>query len=68
MSQNERVLKYMQDFGSITPMDALNDLGIYRLASRIHELSQSGIAINKRMESAQNRYGEQVRFARYFLD
>ena len=67
MTQNERVLKYMTDFGSITPMDALNDLGIYRLSARIYDLARSGIAINSIMETGKNRYGETVRFSRYSL-
>jgi hypothetical protein len=35
MTQCERVLQYMQDFGSINPMQALGDLGCYRLGARI---------------------------------
>lgn len=28
MKQSERILQYMQDFGSITPLEALDDLGV----------------------------------------
>lgn len=30
-TQKERIIKYLQDFGSITPLQALADLGIMRL-------------------------------------
>ena len=66
-TQTERVLKYMQDFGSITTKEAVNDLGCYRLASRIHDLKEMGHTIRKEMESGKNRYGEATRFARYSL-
>lgn len=65
--QTERVLQYMQDFGSITQRDAINDLGVYRLASRISELKRDGYAISRKMETVQNRYGESSTIARYFL-
>ena len=35
VTQKEMVLQYMQDFGSITPVQAFQDLGIMRLGARI---------------------------------
>lgn len=67
MKQTEKVLKYMQDFGSINPLQALNDLGIMRLASRIHDLKDMGYPIHKEMKTAKNRYGEPVHYAEYSL-
>ena len=43
MTQHERILDYMDRFGSITPMDAIFDLGITKLATRIGELRQLGV-------------------------
>ena len=34
MTQCERVLKYMEDFGSINPMQAMKDLGVMRPGDR----------------------------------
>ena len=65
MTQKERIVKYMDDFGSISTMEAFTQLGITRLASRIHELTRSGIAIKKEMVSSKNRYGEDVHYMRY---
>ena len=65
MTQQERILKYMDDFGSITPMEAFMDLGITKLSSRISEMIRHGIQIEKSMEFTSNRYGQPVRFMRY---
>jgi hypothetical protein len=65
--QCERILKYMQDFGSITQFEALKDLGVMRLASRISEMKLSGYAIEKKMEKGLNRYKEPYSYARYRL-
>ena len=63
----DMVLEYMERFGSITQLEALQDLGCMRLASRISDLRQQGIAIGRRMKTSKNRYGEDVHFAEYFL-
>ena len=64
-TQCERIVQYMNDFGCITQLDALSDLGVMRLASRISNLRKSGVPIKKEMVSAKNRYGETVHFDRY---
>lgn len=68
MTQCERILKYMQDFGSINPMQAMKDLGVMRLAARVSDLKKEGHHISRRMVSAKNRYGEAVSFAEYRLE
>ena len=68
MTQCERVLQYMQDFGSINPMQALGDLGCYRLGARIWDLRHDGHRIARRMVAAKNRYGERVSYAEYRLE
>lgn len=67
-TQCEKVLEYMERFGSITQLEALADLGCMRLASRISDLRQRGIAIGRRMKTGKNRYGESVSFAEYYLE
>jgi hypothetical protein len=56
-TQCQKVLAYMRAFGSITQMDALQDLGCMRLASRISDLRYQGYPIGRRMKTAKNRYG-----------
>lgn len=64
-TQCERILKYMEDFGSVNPQQAVADLGVYRLAARISDLRRRGHKIASRNVKAKNRYGEPVRFAEY---
>ena len=42
MTQEYEVLKHMKDHGSITPLEALNHYGCFRLAARIHRLREQG--------------------------
>lgn len=65
MTQHERILKYIEDFGSISPMEAFTDLGITKLATRISEMTREGHEFTKLMEVSQNRYGDTVHYMRY---
>ena len=66
MSQHDLILQYMDDFGSISPMEAFNDLGVTKLSTRISEMSRGGKVFKKKMESSKNRYGKPVRNMRYW--
>lgn len=66
-TQCDRVLHYMDRFGSITQLEALADLGCMRLASRISDLRKRGYPIGRRMKTGKNRYGESVSFAEYYF-
>lgn len=68
MTQCERIRKYLEDFGSITQLQALSDLGIMRLASRISEMRQAGEPIEDRVIEVKNRYGETCRVKQYYLE
>lgn len=65
MTQKDRIRQYMQDFGSISPMEAFNEFGITKLATRISEMIQNGEKIQKTLETSLNRYGEKVTYMRY---
>ena len=67
MTQHQKILQYMHDFGSITPMSAFMDLGITKLSTRIGEIERGGQAVCRTMETSKNRYGETVRYMRYRL-
>lgn len=64
-TQKERIRQYMEDFGSITPLEALRDLGIMRLGARIWEMVRAGEPIITEWETSKNRYGQSTRYARY---
>lgn len=42
MNQKEQVLNHLRIHGEITPLEALNYYGVFRLASRINELRNDG--------------------------
>ena len=65
--QHNRIIAYMRDFGSISPLEAFNDLGITKLATRVSELIRKGVPIEKIPDHATNRYGEATHFMRYKL-
>lgn len=67
MNQGEKIIQYCHDFGSISPMEAFNDLGITKLATRVSELSRAGIEFEKKFVKTKNRYGEPVYYMRYSL-
>ena len=67
LTQNQRVIDYMREKGSITQLEALNKLGVMRLASRISDLRRGGYKITGSMETVKNRYGEKCTVKRYSL-
>ena len=67
LTQCDRILKYIEEQGSITQIDALREFGCMRLASRISDLKRQGIPVKRTMESAKNRYGEPINYARYYV-
>jgi hypothetical protein len=42
MSQNDMVLGWLRKGKTLTPMQALEQLGCFRLAARVHDLRMSG--------------------------
>lgn len=68
MTHKERVLKYIQEFGSITSLDAFKDLGNTRLSASIWLLiHKDGYDIGSITETSKNRYGEDTHYSRYYL-
>lgn len=65
-TQEEQILDYIVEFGSITPLEALRDLGVMRLASRISTLRKT-YPIRVEMVGDTNRRGDRVHYARYSL-
>ena len=66
-TQNERIIDYIQKFGSITQLQALQDLGVMRLASRMSDLKRLGYPIDSEMQTVKNRFGEDCHIKAYFL-
>ena len=62
MSQNTAILAHLKHLGAITPTQALNHYGCFRLAARIQELREKGHDIETVMTERNGK-----RFATYTL-
>lgn len=67
-TQAERVLNYIREFGSITQLEALRDIGVMRLASRVSELKKAGHKIVGKTISVTNRWEETCHVKQYSLE
>ena len=67
-TQEQKVINYIREFGSITTKDAFNDLGITRLSAKIFNLKKMGYEIKDNFEQGKNRYGEPTSYKRYYLE
>ena len=68
MTQKDRVLRHLRDYGTITSLEALSDYGIMRLGARIFELKDDGHEIRTIFIGGKNRYGEPTHYAKYVLN
>lgn len=62
-SQRIRILRYLLNGNSLTPLEALNLFGCFRLASRVNELRNDGYPVQMRMIEQNGK-----RFAQYYVD
>ena len=67
MKQTDRILRYLEDGGSITDNDARDIFGCHRLSARIYDIKKLGHKIGKVMETGVNRFGDRTVYARYWL-
>ena len=65
MTQRQRIIEYMNKYGSITPLDAFRDLGITKLATQVSYMIRDGYSIEKSYEKSKNRFGETCHYMRY---
>ena len=66
-TQNQKVLEYMKQHGSIDQWRAMNELRIMRLGARIWDLKAAGIPIVTVMRRKVNEDGSSTRWAEYSL-
>ena len=64
MTQTEAILSHLQSGKPITPLEALDEYGCFRLGARIHELKKDGYSIESEIVTDQ-RTGKH--YARYRL-
>ena len=68
LTQRDRILQYIKDFGFITSWDAYRDLGVTQLATRIYELKERGYKFRVEFVPTENRYGKRSHYYKYFLE
>lgn len=66
-TQKQRILEYINKFGSITSLEAYSELGITQLGARLDQLKREGYMFSTETEKGKNRYGENVKYKRYRL-
>lgn len=66
-NQRQKVIDYINKYGSITSYQAYLDLGITQLATRISELKEQGYSFTDEWITKKNRDGEPVSFKKYML-
>lgn len=68
MAQEEIILEHLRKHKEgITSWESFKFYGITRLSAKIFNLRERGFEIGDNWEEAENRFGENVRFKRYFL-
>ena len=65
-SQKQRLLAYLKQH-SINPLEAWQQLGIYRLAAQVHILRDEGHNIKTDLVEVKNKYSEVCKVAKYTL-
>ena len=66
-TQYRDILRYLEEFGSITTMEAFSQLGITKLSTRISEMISRGFVFKKEIITDRNRYGRNIHYMRYSL-
>lgn len=64
-TQCERLMGYIEQYGSISTMEAIMRLGIVNPSARVTELRQKGVKIKTTMTKGQNRFDEPCCYAVY---
>lgn len=67
MTKEKRLLNYLNEHGSITSLQAINELGDTRLSATIFNLKKMGYNVVDSWVVANNRYGEKTHFKAYSI-
>lgn len=66
--KQDRLMRYLTEYGSITSYEAIRELDDTRLSATIFDLKQKGVDIVDVWEESKNRWGETVRYKKYILN
>ncbi len=65
--QHRRIADFIIDNHGISGRDASECLGIQSFTKRISEMRRLGYPLDYKWETASNRFGEKVRYKRWFF-
>jgi hypothetical protein len=65
MTQQQRILDYLNKGQTLTRLNSWSQLGILEAPARISELRGQGYPITTKMITVKNRFGERVRIAEW---
>lgn len=68
MTQCERILAYIREYGAITDNDAHEKLHINRLSGRIYDLRQQGYNVVMEWKKSKNPFNEWTHYGVYRLE
>jgi len=63
----QRIIDYIEKFGSITTFQAFTDLGCTRLSEYIRQIREERKVLDKTI-STKNRYGEKVWYKEFYFE
>jgi len=66
-TQTDDLIRYLECHGRITALEALDQLGIFRLAARIFDVKQRNFTIHDRMVTGTARNGRRYAVKEYWL-
>lgn len=66
--KSDKIVRHLKEYGSISSLEAINEYGILRLASRVNDLKRRGYNIVGETKTGRNRYGEKTSFKVYRLE
>ena len=63
--QMMRVITYLEEYGSVTRLQAMEDIGVANITAVITKLRKAGYNIETERVKTKNRYGEPVVYGRW---
>lgn len=63
----QKIIDYINKFGSITTFQAFTDLGCTRLSEYIRQIRQERVVLDETIAS-KNRYGEKTWYKKFYFE
>ncbi len=67
-TQSQRLFNHLASGGKTHRLHALIELGIFELSARVIELEHQGHTIQRKRIEVENRFGEKIKVAEYWME